>query len=434
MKKNIRLIIIFIIISISLGFFKYIVNAENQTEEKKEISNVISKNETTKNSETKNETATNNETTKEETKNTTKNTQTQKKNKTKTTTNGATAKKSNNANLSNLGMNPNDFKGFKPNQTTYNVTVPNNVEKVTIYATAQDKKATIKGNETKQLNEGKNALSIVVTAEDGTQKTYTINVTRTASTASENTTNENTVNVSSSEITTEAKDNEDIKNIEIKGYSLEPAFSPNIYEYKVNVKSNETKLDITAKTENPNVTIDIAGNENLVDGENTITILCTNEQTKKNLTYQIIVNKSSETEDNAALTANLAKQKAKKVRMILIGLAVAFVAIVLIVIFKSRNNNYEEDEDKYEYDEEDQNKINLSDDEEFFSRINRENWEASNKKSKKETLSDDDMNIGFNNETYFKPYKDISSKEKLEKEETEEYFRTSKSGKKGKHF
>ncbi len=434
MKKNIRLIIIFIIISISLGFFKYIVNAENQTEEKKEISNVISKNETTKNSETKNETATNNETTKEETKNTTKNTQTQKKNKTKTTTNGATAKKSNNANLSNLGMNPNDFKGFKPNQTTYNVTVPNNVEKVTIYATAQDKKATIKGNETKQLNEGKNALSIVVTAEDGTQKTYTINVTRTASTASENTTNENTVNVSSSEIATEAKDNEDIKNIEIKGYSLEPAFSPNIYEYKVNVKSNETKLDITAKTENPNVTIDIAGNENLVDGENTITILCTNEQTKKNLTYQIIVNKSSETEDNAALTANLAKQKAKKVRMILIGLAVAFVAIVLIVIFKSRNNNYEEDEDKYEYDEEDQNKINLSDDEEFFSRINRENWEASNKKSKKETLSDDDMNIGFNNETYFKPYKDISSKEKLEKEETEEYFRTSKSGKKGKHF
>ena len=429
MKKNIRLIIIFIIISISLGFFKYIVNAENQTEEKKEISNVISKNETTENTETKNETATNNETIKEETKNTTKNTQTKKKNTTKTTTNGATAKKSNNANLSNLGMNPNDFKGFKPNQTTYNVTVPNNVEKVTIYATAQDKKATIKGKETKQLNEGKNALSIVVTAEDGTQKTYTINVTRTASTASEN-----TVNVSSSEITTEAKDNEDIKNIEIKGYSLEPAFSPNIYEYKVNVKSNETKLDITAKTENPNVTIDIAGNENLVDGENTITILCTNEQTKKNLTYQIIVNKSSETEDNAALTANLAKQKAKKVKMILIGLAVAFVAIVLIVIFKSRNNNYEEDEDKYEYDEEDQDKINLSDDEEFFSRINRENWEASNKKSKKETLSDDDMNIGFNNETYFKPYKDISSKEKLEKEETEEYFRTSKSGKKGKHF
>ena len=428
MKKNIRLIIIFIIISISLGFFKYIVNAENQTEEKKEISNVISKNETTENTETKNETATNNETTKEENKNTTKNTQTQKKNTT-TTTNGTKTKKSNNANLSNLGMNPNDFKGFKPNQTTYNVTVPNNVEKVTIYATAQDKKATIKGNETKQLNEGKNALSIVVTAEDGTQKTYTINVTRTASTASEN-----TVNESSSEIATEAKDNEDIKNIEIKGYSLEPAFSPNIYEYKVNVKSNETKLDITAKTENPNVTIDIAGNENLVDGENTITILCTNEQTKKNLTYQIIVNKSSETEDNAALTANLAKQKAKKVRMILIGLAVAFVAIVLIVIFKSRNNNYEEDEDKYEYDEEDQDKIKLSDDEEFFSRINRENWEASNKKSKKVTLSDEDMNIGFNNETYFKPYKDISSKEELEKEESEEYFRTSKSGKKGKHF
>ena len=91
----------------------------------------------------------------------------------------ATERESSNANLSNLGIKPNDFSGFKPGTTTYNVTVPEDVESVEVYATAQDSGASISGTGNKTLEYGENALSVVVTAEDGTtQKTYTINVTR----------------------------------------------------------------------------------------------------------------------------------------------------------------------------------------------------------------------------------------------------------------
>jgi hypothetical protein len=56
-----------------------------------------------------------------------------------------TSKRSSNANLSNLGITPNDFKGFKSQVTKYDVTVPTDVESVTIYANAQDSKAKITG-------------------------------------------------------------------------------------------------------------------------------------------------------------------------------------------------------------------------------------------------------------------------------------------------
>ena len=78
--------------------------------------------------------------------------------------------KSSNANLNNLGINPNDFKGFKPGTTKYNVTVENNVESVEVYAKSQDSKAKVSGTGIKKLNEGNNALNVVVTAEDGTKK------------------------------------------------------------------------------------------------------------------------------------------------------------------------------------------------------------------------------------------------------------------------
>lgn len=69
-------------------------------------------------------------------------------------------KKSNNANLVNLGINPNDFKGFKPGTTSYDVTVPNDVEKVTVYAKVQDSKAKItSGTGSQKLKVGKDVLA-----------------------------------------------------------------------------------------------------------------------------------------------------------------------------------------------------------------------------------------------------------------------------------
>ena len=339
--------------------------------------------------------------------------------------NSKTSTKSNNTNLSNLGIKPNDFTGFKTNKTSYDVTVPNDVEKVTVYAIAQDKKASIKGNGTQKLNVGKNTLNVVVTAEDGTQKTYTINVTReegnsesdnkngTNSTATENTTTESV---------SEEK-NSDLKSLNIKGYTLNPTFSPDVYEYKVDVSGDVSSLDIETEGANHSVNVDIVGNENLTDGENTITILVYNEETKQNSTYQITVNKTSADVDGLNSTLSEAEKKAQKIRYIILGV-VALIIIGIIVFIIVRRRYKKEDDEKYEYDEEDQERINLNDEDDFFSRVNRE-------AAKKE----EDTNLS--NEIY--PKNVLQDEEENQDEtkseyEVDDYYRTNKPKKKGKHF
>ena len=67
---------------------------------------------------------------------------------------------------------------FDKNTTNYTLTVPNNVSSVTINATATHTKATIVGKGTKELVEGANKFNIIVTAENGSKKTYTLTITR----------------------------------------------------------------------------------------------------------------------------------------------------------------------------------------------------------------------------------------------------------------
>ena len=162
------------------------------------------------------------------------------------------AKKSTNANLVNLGITPNDFKGFTPTTLNYAVTVPNDVDKVNVYAKVQDSKAKItSGIGTHNLDEGENSLQVVVTAESGDIQTYTINVTR-----------EKAANTNQETTSTE-KEVSDLKKLEIKGYTLTPAFSADIYEYKLEVKKDVTSLDVIAEGANDKINIEIVGNTEL---------------------------------------------------------------------------------------------------------------------------------------------------------------------------
>lgn len=169
----------------------------------------------------------------------------------KTTKQPTTQVESSNANLSDLGITPNDFKGFKPGTLNYSVTVPNNVEKVNVYAKTQDAKAKItSGIGNHNLNVGENAIQIIVTAENGATQTYTINVTR-----EENAQEENKEQ--------EILPNSDLKKLEVKGFKITPAFSANIYEYKLDVDQDVTDLDIITEGANDQISIEIVGNTDL---------------------------------------------------------------------------------------------------------------------------------------------------------------------------
>ena len=219
----------------------------------------------------------------------------------------ATTTKSSEARLRDFGIRPKeyDFTGFKSNTYEYSVEVPNDVTEVTVYAVPRDDKATKTGAGKISLKEGENTAKVVVTAEDGkTTKEYTLTITRTPSeqpaenptdTTGETTPTEDP-NATETPDNTETEDTFGLESLSIKNFSISPKFSTDEYEYTVGVTEDLSSLEIEAKANKENATVEILGNENLQQGENTITILVTDPETEQTATYQIVVNKNSNAE------------------------------------------------------------------------------------------------------------------------------------------
>lgn len=236
---------------------------------------------------------------------------------------------SSNANLINLGIRPHDFSGFRSGTTSYSVTVPADTESVEVYAEAQDSNATISGTGTVNLQEGENTIEVVVTAENGTTKTYTIVITReTAEDTEEN---------------TEIVEGEGLASLSIQNIELSPEFETNVYEYTAKYIGENTSLQIEANPTNEEYQVEIVGNEDLKEGENLITILVSDSEGNNVATYQITVNKSLV--DEEALAREQAEQEQRQ-RMI-IGAVIAVVVVIAIIVFviirRRRNRAFAEE-------------------------------------------------------------------------------------------
>lgn len=84
---------------------------------------------------------------------------------------------SGNNNLSSLTVEGYEISTtFNKNVLEYNIDVPNEVRQININATKEDGTANITGAGIRDLIEGLNRIEIVVTAENGAQKVYVINV------------------------------------------------------------------------------------------------------------------------------------------------------------------------------------------------------------------------------------------------------------------
>lgn len=308
---KIGLISMFLVIFM-LSNIAFAVSATNKTE------NLSETNTTTEEEAVKEETSTDN---KEEKEPSNDNTKEQSKNEESKTQNQEAKEqtKSSNANLSNLGIRPNDFSGFTPNKTEYDVTVPDDVDSIQIYATLQDSNAKVLGTGTEDLNYGLNEFTITVTAEDGTTKDYILNITRGGE-------EENTENVSEEYL------GDGLASLNIENLELSPSFDTNIYEYTVKYIGEKTNLDITAKATDPYYVVEVTGNEELQEGENLITILVSDPDGENIATYQVTINKSLV--DEEAIAREQAEKE--KQRNIIIGVVVAviIIAIIIIVIVK----------------------------------------------------------------------------------------------------
>ena len=325
-----------------------------------------------------------------------------------------TEQESSNANLSNLGIRPNDFSGFKPGTTTYNVTVPEDVESVEVYATAQDSAATVSGTGSQTLAYGENTLSVVVTAEDGTTKTYTINITR-----------EGEEETGETEGETEIING--LSNITIGDLELSPAFKKDVYEYTVQYIGENTSLDIQAVPTDPDYTVEILGNEDLKEGENIITILVADGEGNNVATYQLTVNKSLVDEEALAKEEEERQQQEQRKMFMIAGgiIALILIIVIIIVIKRRRNRAYAEefsgvpfaginDEDEYDND------YDNYDDDNQFDNYNEEPLNGQNEFSQKE--DNDDLQTEENNQEMSIKLDFDDSKEKEEKEKAKRDF------------
>ena len=309
------------------------------------------------------------------------------------------------ARLKNLGIRPKeyDFSGFERDTTSYSVEVPNEVSEIEVYAEPVSSKAQVTGTGTITLNEGVNTVEVKVTAEDGTEKIYTLEITRVASTTEEPETSEEL----------------GLSSLIIKNFSLNPKFDTETYEYTIGIREDLSSLEIEAKANNANATVEIVGNENLKDGENIITILVSNAETEEYATYQIIVNKN--TEAAVAGTVNWLDPSTWGLKeKIIIGVAILLVIIIIIAIIIKIKLARKDDED-----------LDLPGAEELDRAL------AEHQELTDETESQDEefIETSENNNQYNAYYTNNVGQEKPKSdiEKAQEYFE-SYTRRKGKHF
>lgn len=240
------------------------------------------------------------------------------------------------ATLKNLGINPKeyDFSGFKKDQTEYSVEVPNEIKTVEIYAEATDSKAQVTGTGEIELNEGANEAKVEVVAQDGTKKTYTITITRKAL-----------------EVATTSLENTKfgLSDLTIEGQTISPAFKNDVYSYTVGVKEDLSSLDIKATATDSDAKIEIVGNENLQQGENTITIIVKNEKTNQTATYQITVNKNVVSEKQRSFFNPSTWGKEMIIKSIIVAVLVLLIIIAVILKVKiSKESKLENGKDNDE--------------------------------------------------------------------------------------
>ena len=239
-----------------------------------------------------------------------------------TTTSDKTNKGTDNK-LSKLIINNSKITpSFSPDVTNYTVTIPSDIDKLNIDCITNDKnaKVSITGNE--DLKNKENAvIKITVTAEDGSQKVYTLNIN---------------------------KSNDIINNkllvLNVKEGDLSSDFDKDKYEYTVTVPKKTKKLTIDAVAEDKDSKIEYIGNKNLGSGRSVVLIKLTDKNGYSNY-YRLNVKK-----ENKITLFGI------DVKYIITGLMILIALILLLLIILSKRKKkkqevpIEEDENTVEDD------------------------------------------------------------------------------------
>ena len=150
--------------------------------------------------------------------------------------------------LKTLTVNGKQVDGFDKDTINYVMHVDNNVDKVNIGAEVVDSTASVSGMGERNLSTGNNEIIVTVTAEDGSVKTYTINIERAKSS------------------------NNYLSNISIDEGVYTPEFDKENLSYNITVPYEVTSLNLKADKEDQAATVEIDSNSNFIVGTNKVFI------------------------------------------------------------------------------------------------------------------------------------------------------------------
>ncbi len=207
--------------------------------------------------------------------------------------------------LTNLGITPHDFSGFKSGTTSYSVTVPNDCKSVTIYANSNN--GSITGTGAVTLKEGTNKFTVTVTNSAGS-KSYTLSIIRETQ---DSDIIPNTID--GEEETEDTSEGIGLTGLRISGFNFEEEFQTGTYEYTVKIPEGLTEADleeiknsITAITNTDAAYVEIETQLN-EDGSAVITLKVKDDE-KEYATYTInFVIDDSLDEENAVAVAGTTK-------------------------------------------------------------------------------------------------------------------------------
>ena len=200
-------------------------------------------------------------------KTTTKKTTTKKKTTT-TTTKTTTTQAPSNTKLSSLNIEGKTLL-FNPEVYEYTVDIGSDVSSLNITALPQDNSSSVEIKDNNNLvNES--VISIIVTGKDGRISTYKININKEVYIMSNN-----------------AK----LKSLNIVGYDIN--FNSTTNEYPLIIDKDTKSLNINYETEDSKASVNITGNENLVNNSSVIVNVVAEDGTENNYVINITLKKET---------------------------------------------------------------------------------------------------------------------------------------------
>ncbi len=195
---------------------------------------------------------------------------------------------------------------FNKNNLTYTVIIPEDVTSIEINAEPEVEGAIVRISGNTRLTRQENTVTVRVTAKDGTSRAYSITVLK----ASE-------VNLK-------------LDSLQIEGLELNPVFDEDTFYYTSSLVDSElTSLNVNAVANDETANVEVIGADNLVDGENLINIIVSNDD--ETTIYQVNVDVDMLGEKEKEVD-NVITRVRKIINYALWGFAGFLLVIVLILI------------------------------------------------------------------------------------------------------